>query len=116
MLNLTKTNIEDKKYQKISSLRQMYEKDKSSSSILYYENKFPTYNKIDKVYSLDFHGRAPICSVKNFILEQPVHKGREYLLFGKREENAYNIDFMHPFSMLTAFGVCVSSFNGKIIC
>lgn len=23
---------------------------------------------------------------------------------------------MHPFSMLTAFGVCISSFNGKIIC
>lgn len=83
MLNLMKVNIEDKRYESISSLRHIYKKDKTSN-IVYLENKYPTFSKTNKLYSLDFHGRAPVSSVKNFILEESDHRGREYLLFGKR--------------------------------
>lgn len=70
-----KTNIEDKRYEVNSSLRHIYEKDRTSN-IVYLENKYPTFSKANKLYSLDFHGRAPVSSIKNFILEEPEYRGR----------------------------------------
>jgi hypothetical protein len=85
------------------------------SAISVFEPKKPMYDKDTKMYRLYFYGRADVSSIKNFILKDIKHSGRDYLLFGKTDENKYNLDIMSPFTSLIAFSICLSSFNGKLI-
>jgi hypothetical protein len=65
----------------------MYEKEGNQSDVSVFESRKPVYCKDTKTYSLDFYGRADVSSVKNFILEDIDHRGRDYLLFGKSKAN-----------------------------
>jgi len=69
------------------SVKEMYEKEEDQSAISVFESRKPAYHKETKTYSLDFYGRADISSIKNFILEDIHHRGRDYLLFGKTKQN-----------------------------
>jgi tubby-related protein 1 len=84
--------------------------------LLVLRNKQPEWNDATSSYVLNFHGRVTQASVKNF---QIVHDSDpDYIImqFGRNEENAFSMDFMHPMSALQAFAVALSSFAGKLAC
>ena len=56
-------------------------------------------------------------SVKNFQLVEHADEGFKVLLqFGKIDDNLYNLDFQHPFSLTQAFAIALSSCDGKLFC
>ena len=64
---------------------------------------------------LNFRGRVQTASIKNFILEETL-EGPELMLFGKVNENQFNLDMMSSISPLIAFGIALSSFDSRIMC
>uniref|UniRef100_A0A5S6QFN8 Tubby-like protein n=1 Tax=Trichuris muris TaxID=70415 RepID=A0A5S6QFN8_TRIMR len=67
-------------------------------------------------YILNFHGRVTQASVKNF---QIIHKNNpEYVImqFGRISENIFSMDYSYPLCALQAFGIALSSFDGKLAC
>jgi len=94
-------------------------------------NKAPVWNEDTQSYVLNFHGRVTQASVKNF---QVVHESdRKWILmysifanlitadyivmqFGRVSDDNFTMDYTYPLSALQAFGIALSSFDGKLAC
>eukprot|EP00826_Nyctotherus_ovalis_P005567 TRINITY_DN11263_c0_g3_i2.p1 TRINITY_DN11263_c0_g3~~TRINITY_DN11263_c0_g3_i2.p1 ORF type:complete len:202 (+),score=32.74 TRINITY_DN11263_c0_g3_i2:614-1219(+) len=71
-------------------------------------NRKPKWNESIKGYVLNFHGKARIPSVKNFMLTD-VEGSENYLILGKADDDVYNMDAKWPLSLYQAFCICISS-------
>lgn len=67
---------------------------------------------------LNFKGRATVSSIKNFMMigEREGEEATERVLFGKFGKELFNLDVRHPFSLLQAAALAMSSFSRKIAC
>ncbi|EGR30002.1 hypothetical protein IMG5_144760 [Ichthyophthirius multifiliis] len=83
---------------------------------LHYFNKPPKWNDSVQAFVLNFNGRVDKPSVKNFQLIDENNDENIFLQFGRIGEDAFNLDVQYPFSILQAFGICLSSFDYKIAC
>ncbi|KRX92275.1 Tubby -like protein [Trichinella pseudospiralis] len=61
-------------------------------------NKSPIWNEDAQSYILNFHGRVTQAS------------------FGRISENLFSMDYSYPLCALQAFGIALSSFDGKLAC
>ena len=59
--------------------------------------------------------KATEASVKNFILHDANEKrgSRNILLFGKVEENIFNMDVQHPMSIFQAFAISLTAIYAR---
>ncbi|CAF3539563.1 unnamed protein product [Rotaria sordida] len=78
-------------------------KHNSMDNILELHNKTPVWNEETQSYVLNFHGRVTQASVKNF---QIVHD----------DDHVFTCDFKYPLCAVQAFGIALSSFDGKLAC
>ncbi|CAF4127905.1 unnamed protein product [Rotaria magnacalcarata] len=86
------------------------------SNLLELHNKSPIWNEETQSYVLNFHGRVTQASVKNF---QVVHDNdQEYVCmqFGRVSDDVFTCDFKYPLCAVQAFGIALSSFDGKLAC
>ncbi|XP_071115173.1 tubby-related protein 3-like isoform X4 [Haliotis cracherodii] len=91
-------------------------KRKHMENLLELHNKTPVWNDETQSYVLNFHGRVTQASVKNF---QIVHDNDvDYIVmqFGRVAEDVFTMDFNYPMCALQAFGIALSSFDGKLAC
>ena len=67
---------------------------------------------------LNFYGRATVSSIKNFVMigENEKDNAAPRVLFGKFGKELFNLDVRHPFSILQAISLAISSFDKKIAC
>ena len=67
---------------------------------------------------LNFYGRASIASIKNFVMIGENERESEYprVLFGKFGKELFNLDVRHPFNILQALTLVISSFDKKFLC
>uniref|UniRef100_A0A1I8G9K3 Tubby-like protein n=1 Tax=Macrostomum lignano TaxID=282301 RepID=A0A1I8G9K3_9PLAT len=86
------------------------------TNLLELQNKTPVWNDSTQSYVLNFHGRVTQASVKNF---QIVHANDvDYIVmqFGRISDDLFTMDFAYPLCALQAFGIALSSFDGKLAC
>uniref|UniRef100_A0A183J1F1 Tubby-like protein n=1 Tax=Soboliphyme baturini TaxID=241478 RepID=A0A183J1F1_9BILA len=79
-------------------------------------NKSPIWNEETQSYILNFHGRVTQASVKNF---QIIHENNpDYIImqFGRISEDVFSMDYSYPICAMQAFGIALSSFDGKLAC
>ncbi|XP_012939590.1 tubby-related protein 3 isoform X2 [Aplysia californica] len=91
-------------------------KRKDMENLLELHNKTPVWNEDTQSYVLNFHGRVTQASVKNF---QIVHDNDvDYIVmqFGRVAEDVFTMDYNYPMCALQAFGIALSSFDGKLAC
>ena len=88
----------------------------TSTQLLAFQNKEPTWNETRQTHTLEFFNRAKISSTKNFQLVDSYDKDKIYVLFGKESQDIFNMDVHFPFSIFQAFCICVSSFDTKLLC
>ncbi|CAF0811644.1 unnamed protein product [Adineta ricciae] len=106
-------------------------KHNDMTNLLELHNKAPVWNEETQSYVLNFHGRVTQASVKNF---QVVHDDDpEYVCmqFGRvsdgklmtilletsiRNTNVFTCDYKYPLCAVQAFGIALSSFDGKLAC
>eukprot|EP00128_Syssomonas_multiformis_P012561 Colp12_sorted_trinity150504_noHs@25853 len=91
-------------------------KSKNMTDLLVLHNKSPVWNEETQSYVLNFHGRVTVASVKNF---QIVHDNDlDYIImqFGRVGDEAFTMDYQYPMSAIQAFGIALSSFDGKLAC
>eukprot|EP00935_MAST-01C_sp_MAST-1C-sp1_P001138 g1138.t1 len=84
-----------------------------------YINKPPRWNDNVGAYVLNFHGRVTKASVKNFQLvthENAAGLDDIALMFGRRGDNEFAMDYRWPVSAFQAFAVAISSCNSKLAC
>uniref|UniRef100_A0A1I8H125 ETS domain-containing protein n=1 Tax=Macrostomum lignano TaxID=282301 RepID=A0A1I8H125_9PLAT len=84
------------------------------TNLLELQNKTPVWNDSTQSYVLNFHGRVTQASVKNF---QIVHANDvDYIVmqFGRISDDLFTMDFAYPLCALQAFGIALSSFDGKL--
>ncbi|EAR90133.1 Tub family protein (macronuclear) [Tetrahymena thermophila SB210] len=84
--------------------------------LLLFQNKPPKWNDSVQAFVLNFNGRVDRPSVKNFQLIDDQNDEMILLQFGRVGDDAFNMDVMHPLSLVQAFGICLSSFDYKIAC
>ncbi|KAJ3323989.1 hypothetical protein HDV06_000965 [Boothiomyces sp. JEL0866] len=80
------------------------------------KNKPPQWNVDTNSFVLDFAGRVSVSSVKNF---QIIHENDlDYisLQFGRIDKDKFTMDAQYPFTLLQAFGIALTSFDGKFAC
>lgn len=63
---------------------------------------------------LNFKGRVPCASIKNFILDDPF--GHEAVVFGRREKNEFTLELTDKISPFIAMAVSLSAFDTRIMC
>jgi tubby-related protein 1 len=80
------------------------------------QNKTPKWNDQVNAYVLNFHGRVTMASVKNFQLIEASDPEAVLLQFGRVEQDKFTMDFMSPLTACQAFGLCLSSFDDKLLC
>ena len=61
--------------------------------------------------TLNFYERATCPSSKNFQLTPYGTPDKSVLLFGKRSDEVYSLDFMAPLSPFAAFGIALSVYE-----
>ncbi|CAF1211583.1 unnamed protein product [Adineta steineri] len=86
------------------------------TNLLELHNKVPVWNEETQSYVLNFRGRVTHPSVKNF---QVVHNNdQEYVCmqFGRVDDDVFTCDFKYPLCAVQAFGIALSSFDGKLAC
>lgn len=66
----------------------------------------PKWNDRIQALTMDFDGRAQLASAKNFKL---CLGGQKVLLFGKRANGDFCLDFEHPLSMAQAFAIALTT-------
>ncbi|OAF66123.1 hypothetical protein A3Q56_06150 [Intoshia linei] len=91
-------------------------KGNKMDNILELHNKKPIWNEETQSYVLNFFGRVTQASVKNF---QIVHDNDvEYIVmqFGRVADDVFTLDYNYPLCALQAFGIALSSFDGKLAC
>lgn len=79
-------------------------------------NKAPRWNEAMHAFCLNFHGRVHVASVKNFQLVVGDSPDTVVLQFGKAGSETFTCDFRWPLTPLTAFAMCLSSFDSKLAC
>ena len=91
---------------------------KNPKGIEKFRNKCPKWCDDIEAYVLNFHGRATISSVKNFIMIRENEDEESYprVLFGKFGKELFNLDVRHPFSLVQAVALAISSFDRKLAC
>lgn len=95
------------------------QKKASQVTVIALKNKKPVWDPVTKGYCLDFRGRVTEPSVKNFQLvactgNDDQGTGRVVLQFGKNGPDSYVLDFSHPLTPAQAFGIALSSVDGKL--
>lgn len=65
---------------------------------------------------MDFHGKAPLSSVKNMILVNADEPSQEVMLLTKAADNAFNFEVYYPLSPRIAMAIANSSFDFKWVC
>jgi tubby-related protein 1 len=85
------------------------------SSVLRFINKPPDWDDNLQAYVLNFKGRVTKASVKNFLMMDEA-TGKTRMLFGRLAKNVFSLDIEHPFSVLQAMCVVLSSFDRKLAC
>lgn len=91
-------------------------KKKETENIMELLNKPPRWNDEVGAYVLNFNGRVTMASVKNFQLVLAEDEDQVVLQFGRVGKELFTMDFAWPLTPLQAFGICLSSFDGKIAC
>lgn len=61
-----------------------------------------------KLLTLNFFERASVASAQNFQLTPFGDPDKAVLLFGKRSERLYSLDFMAPLSPFAALGIALT--------
>jgi len=84
---------------------------KDYAQLEYYRNKPPRWNERLGCYSLNYHGRAKMISVKNFQLVRPGNVDDVLLQFGKFNDERFILDFQYPLSPLQAFCIALTAFE-----
>jgi hypothetical protein len=79
-----------------------------------YSNKKPVWSEQAGGFMLNFRGRVPCASIKNFILDDPF--GHEAMVFGRREKNEFTLEVADKISPIIAFAVALSAFDTRIMC
>ncbi|KAI4291674.1 tubby [Pancytospora philotis] len=79
-------------------------------------NKKPYFNHDTMSYSLNFNGRITQPSVRNMQIIHPLDPNYITLTFGKERDDAYILDFSHPWTPLNAFCVALSAMDHKFGC
>lgn len=79
-------------------------------------NRSPHWNDALGAYCLNFSGRVSEASVKNFQLASCEAPDTLLLQFGKVNRSTFTCDVAWPLSPLTAFAVCLTSFDNKLAC
>lgn len=79
-------------------------------------NKKPFFNNQTNTFNLNFNGRVTMPSVRNFQVIHPLEPAYITLTFGKVSENTYILDFSHPWSILFAFCLGLTSLDHKFGC
>ena len=84
-------------------------------------SRAPEYSPRLHGFCLDFFGRARLASVRNFQIVDATEdlvpgdeEARCLLLFGRWSSDEFHLDVKHPFSLVDAFAIAVSSFATKI--
>lgn len=100
---------------------------------LAFKNRMPYFEELSKSYVLEFDGRVPQPSVKNFqlILDTSAEAGAsgagaepaaasypkdDYIVlqFGRLPDDTFFLDFRHPLSYAQAFGIVLASLDPKL--
>jgi len=76
-------------------------------------NKPPRYHADSGQYVLDFAGRAPCVSVKNFQLVYPEEPDEVLFQLGRIDEDTFSVDFRFPIAPQQAFAIALSSLDYK---
>lgn len=76
-------------------------------------NKPPRYHADTGQYVLDFCGRAPQVSVKNFQLVYPEEPDDVLFQLGRLDDDNFSVDFRFPMSPSQAFAIALSSLDYK---
>eukprot|EP00760_Papus_ankaliazontas_P033766 PhM_4_TR6732/c0_g1_i1/m.89863 len=80
------------------------------------QNKQPKWNDQIRAYTLEFHGRVTMASVKNFQLVEATAPNRVVIQFGRVEGEKFNLDYQYPLTGVQAFAIAVSSLDSKLAC
>jgi len=86
------------------------------SAIASFESKKPEWSGELGSWTLDFNGRVPRSSKRNFLLVPSRRDERDWgedivcLRFGKTEKHRFALDYRFPFSPVTALATAVSEF------
>ncbi|XP_060806367.1 protein king tubby isoform X2 [Amyelois transitella] len=91
-------------------------KSQNLDDIVVLHNKTPVWNEETQSYVLNFHGRVTQASVKNFQIVHDSEPDYVVMQFGRISEDVFTMDFRYPLCALQAFGIALSSFDGKIAC
>lgn len=65
---------------------------------------------------MNLRGTASHSSIKNCIIVDEATKKKEYLIFGKKSKDIFNLQIKHPMSILQGVAFAVSSFEKKLAC
>ena len=69
------------------------------------------WNAQVKAYVLNFHGRAAISSIKNFVITDPEERPEnEFVVFGKAAAETFSLDVERPFSLIQGIALAISTF------
>mmetsp|Transcript_10 Transcript_10/g.25 ORF Transcript_10/g.25 Transcript_10/m.25 type:complete len:421 (+) Transcript_10:131-1393(+) len=80
-----------------------------------FKNRQPVWDERYEAYVLNFLGRVRVASVKNFQIVQTDNIANETLLqFGRVSQSIFSMDVQWPFSIVQAFGVCLTSIAPKL--
>lgn len=86
------------------------------SNLLELHNKTPVWNEETQSYVLNFHGRVTQASVKNFQIVHDDDQDYVCMQFGRVSDDIFTCDFKYPLCAVQAFGIALSSFDGKLAC
>ncbi|RNA15279.1 Tubby [Brachionus plicatilis] len=91
-------------------------KRKDMQDLVELRNKTPSWNEETQSYVLNFHGRVTQASVKNFQIVHPNDEDYIVMQFGRIDDEVFTCDFNYPMCAIQAFGIALSSFDGKLAC
>jgi hypothetical protein len=97
----------------VDVLEQKWSEKKERKNLCKLYSKEPEFDEIDGNYKLDFKGMAGKASVKNFVLS--CDKFEDSLIFARRSDDTYALEVRHPFSLMQAVAVCMSSIYHKTL-
>lgn len=98
---------------------EVYEKErreKSGCTVVKFRSRVPEWNREADSYALNFGCRPTVSSIKNFILlaDSDANNGPEAVSFCKFGKDLFNLEIRHPFNILQAVSLAVSSLDRKI--
>lgn len=91
-------------------------KRNNMENLLELHNKTPVWNEETQSYVLNFHGRVTQASVKNFQIVHDDDQDYVCMQFGRVSDDVFTCDYKYPLCAVQAFGIALSSFDGKLAC